>query len=679
MHFRSLHTPEFGFDLEATDSRARAGRLHTRRGVIETPVFMPVGTQATVRSQTPELLKQSGSQVLLANTYHLMLRPGTEVFKRLGGIHSFMKWDGPVLTDSGGYQIFSLPQSREIFEEGARFRSPIDGQIHWLTPERSLEVQAAINSDIHMVLDECIDSTSEYARAKDAMERTHRWAKRSFEAKSPGSALFGIVQGACFEDLRRESARVLTEIAFDGFAIGGLAVGETHAERYDFTELTASLLPPERPRYLMGVGTPIDLLESVHRGVDLFDCILPTALSQRGVAYTSLGKLQLRRSVYRFEDKPLDPECACSTCQTHSRAYLHHLVKTKEVYGWTLLGHHNLSFYHKLLREMRSAIVQKRWEAFYAATRPVLAQGDEAHPVKTPRTRTRKRERREWGAFEIVLDPPRIAHKSSGEIMHAVSDPLTEARVVYVEQSQVIKRLEAAASKAATELVVWDVGLGAAANAMATILAVQAHAAEAPVHGDARPLRTLRLVSFENDLDALKLALMRSELFPYLRHPAPAHLLESGSWRLGNMTWELKEGDFWEQLKAAPAPDVIYYDPFSFKTNSEFWSMEAFQTLFAHCTQIPGKSCDLYTYSTSTAVRAALLAAGFWVSPGVATGVKSETTCAHTTPPRHRLLGREFLERWSRSSAPFPHGLPQSARAYFEAKFKTQIERQIYE
>src|SRR5688572_24217376 len=331
----------FTLEREATGSRARAARFTTLHGPVQTPIFMPVGTQATVKGQTIHTLKAAGSNVLLANTYHLLLRPGPELFKKVGGIHKFMNWDRPVLTDSGGFQIFSLPGSRKMNEEGATFQSYVDGDTYLLSPETSIGMQKAIGSDIMMVLDQCIPSTAGHAEALAAMELTHRWAKRSLEARGDSpQALFAIVQGACFQDLRRESAKVLSELPFDGFAIGGLAVGETMDQRQDFTQWTASLLPRDLPRYLMGVGTPIDILEAVHRGVDMFDCILPSQVAQRGTAYTSEGRLQLRRETYRLSEDPLDSACDCSTCRRYSRAYLHHLYKTGEVLGWHLMSFH---------------------------------------------------------------------------------------------------------------------------------------------------------------------------------------------------------------------------------------------------------------------------------------------------------------------------------------------------
>lgn len=367
----------FKLEAEADSSQARAGRIHTLHGEIETPVFMPVGTQATVKGLDTRKLKSVGSRMLLANTYHLLLRPGREVFEKVGGIHRFMNWDGPVLTDSGGFQIFSLPHSRKMTEEGATFQSYVDGRMYMLSPEESIRMQRAIGSDVMMVLDQCIPSTSAHAEAKRAMELTHRWAKRSLEARGDSAqSMFGIVQGACFEDLRRQSVDAITSMEFDGFAIGGLAVGETKNEREEFTEITTRLLPKIYPRYLMGVGTPIDILEAVHRGVDMFDCIIPSAHAKRGSAYTSRGKVQLRRSAYKFEESKLDPECQCETCATYSMAYLHHLTKTEETLGWQLLSIHNLTFYHQMMTEIREAIRDGRFIEYYRQKRGLWSQAE---------------------------------------------------------------------------------------------------------------------------------------------------------------------------------------------------------------------------------------------------------------------------------------------------------------
>jgi queuine tRNA-ribosyltransferase len=355
------------FEVVAVDreSRARRGVLTTRRGPVDTPVFMSVGTRATVTGLDPADLARVGTQVVLGNTYHLMLRPGPELFRRVGGIHAFMGWPGPVLTDSGGYQIFSLSQDRTVSEAGARFKSYVDQRIHELSPERSIEVQSAIGSDIMMVLDVCIDSRSEPAALRKAMERTHRWALRSLAARrDPTQALFAIVQGGVDAALRAESAAFLTAHGFDGFAIGGLAVGDSRAQREDVTHDTAALLPAERPRYLMGVGTPADLLHAMLAGIDMFDCVLPTHLAWQGTAFTSTGRVRVTRGANGRSDAPLDAACACAVCATTTRAYLHHLFKCSEPLGPRLLSLHNLHHYNALMAEARAAIAAGAYAAF---------------------------------------------------------------------------------------------------------------------------------------------------------------------------------------------------------------------------------------------------------------------------------------------------------------------------
>ncbi|MBY0370707.1 tRNA guanosine(34) transglycosylase Tgt [bacterium] len=649
--------PRLGFttEAEASGSRARAGRFMTLHGEVLTPIFMPVGTQATVKSQTVGDLRAAGSRVLLANTYHLLLRPGAEVFRKLGGIHRFMNWDGPVLTDSGGFQIFSLPRSRKMEEGGALFQSYVDGTMHSLSPESSIDMQKAIGSDIMMVLDQCVPSTVERPEALAAMELTHRWAQRSLDARGDSpQALFGIVQGACFEDLRRQSADVLTQMPFDGFAIGGLAVGETKSEREDMTAFTTQFLPKDRPRYLMGVGTPIDILEAVHRGVDMFDCILPSQIAQRGAAYTTHeGRLQLRRTQYKFAEEALDPNCGCHTCKNYSRAYLHHLHKTGETLGWTLLTSHNLTYYHRLVQQIRGAILQGTFETFYQEARVQLALTDntqEGPSRALPSARPR------LGDYEVHTAPGgfcQIRQLSSGETMHSVVAPTVEANALYVEQPKLAELF----SQPGEPLVIWDVGLGAATNAMAVLRCYES----IPT-----PARAVKMVSFERDLDPLRLALKHSGRFPHLYHRAPAALLRDGTWQSvhGPFVWELREGDFRELMEGAPPPDVILYDPFSFKTDSELWTPEIFASVFAQCA---GKSTALYTYSASTAVRAALLSAGFYVASGQGTGPKAETTAAFTRFTEG-LLGEAWLSRWQRSDARFPATIKEAARERFSSQ-----------
>jgi queuine tRNA-ribosyltransferase len=356
---------QFSVSAVDRDSRARRGTLVTAHGSVDTPAFMTVGTRASVTGLTPGDLREVGAQVVLGNTYHLMLRPGPELFERVGGIHKFMKWDGPVLTDSGGYQIYSLSADRVISERGARFRSYTDQRMHMLSPERSIEVQTAIGSDIMMVLDVCVDARSDEPTTRDAMERTHRWALRSLAARTnPAQALFAIVQGGIHPELRRASAAFLREHPFDGFAIGGLAVGDTRAEREAITHMAADLLPADRPRYLMGVGTPPDLLVAMMAGVDMFDCILPTHLAWQGTAFTSTGRVKLTRGSQARDDGPLDARCGCSTCRDYSRAYLHHLFKCSEPLGPRLLSLHNLHHYLALMAESRAAIESGSFAAY---------------------------------------------------------------------------------------------------------------------------------------------------------------------------------------------------------------------------------------------------------------------------------------------------------------------------
>jgi len=660
----------FKCEATSTGTRARAGTFRTLHNEVKTPTFMPVATVAAARAQSNEALENCGAQVLLSNTYHLLLRPGPEVFERACGIHKFMKWPRSVLTDSGGFQMFSLPNSVKMTEEGATFRSYVDGKWILLSPETSISMQKSIGSDIIMVLDQCIPSISGHAQALEAMELTHRWAKRSLAARgdSPQS-IFGIVQGACFEDLRKQSADFITSLPFDGFAIGGLAVGETKAQREDFTELTADLLPRDMPRYLMGVGTPIDLLEGVHRGVDMFDCILPTALAQQGVSFTSLGRVDLKRGVYKFSDDPLDPACACPTCAKYTRGYLHHLLKCGEMYGWQLVGIHNLYFYQNLMRECRLAIFEDRFLAYYKSMQPVLLRGDSDHPPDHPKQKIKKpRFPSEIGNYEIIQSASgfhSIRQKNSGETMHSVSEPASEARALYIDQSDLKRKLSSADE---SELIIWDVGLGAATNAMAAIHCFE----EVPSTS-----KSLKIISFESDLDSLRLALMHPLKFTYLKHPAPVLLLKNGEWKskCGRLSWQLVEGDFRKKITQSACPDLIFYDPFSYKTDSELWSLECFQKIAHH---LGDHAAELYTYSASTRVRAALLVAGFFVAKGVGSGPKVETTLAFLNPltstraPFSAMLSDEWLKRWERSQAQWPDEIiGEQAIADFIARMRS--------
>jgi queuine tRNA-ribosyltransferase len=348
----------FRFEVHATDGRARTGVIRTPRGQIHTPAFMPVGTAATVKAMLPVSVRETGADILLGNTYHLMLRPGAERIARLGGLHRFMGWERPILTDSGGFQVMSLSKLRKITEDGVRFRSHIDGSEEFLSPERSMEIQRLLGSDIQMVLDECAPYPSTEAQIETSLALSMRWAKRSKEAfgEPPGRACFGIVQGGTFEQLRRRSAEELRRIGFDGYAVGGLAVGEGQSVMFDVLDATVPSLPENRPRYLMGVGKPDDLIGAVLRGIDMFDCVLPTRSGRNGQAFTSLGAFNLRNARFADDPAPLDETCRCPACVGFSRAYLHHVVKAKEIIASMLLTWHNLAYYQSLMALLRAGI-----------------------------------------------------------------------------------------------------------------------------------------------------------------------------------------------------------------------------------------------------------------------------------------------------------------------------------
>ena len=363
-----MNAPAFAFELLATDGAARRGRLHTAHGTVETPAFMPVGTQATVKATTPEVLRAAGTEIVLANTYHLMLRPGAERVARQGGLHRFMAWPGPILTDSGGYQVMSLAERRTLDEDGVTFASHLDGSRHRLTPERAIEIQDLLDATVTMVLDECTPWPIAPDAAAVSMRRSMRWAERgkaAFRAR-PGYGLFGIVQGSVFPDLRAQSVDALVGIGFEGYAIGGLAVGEGQALMLETVALTAAALPADRPRYLMGVGKPADLIGAVARGIDLFDCVLPTRSGRTAQAWTAEGPLNLRNRRHADDPAPLEPGCACPACRDFSRAYLHHLIKADEILGAMLLTWHNLHHYQALMAGLRGAIEQGRLAAFAA-------------------------------------------------------------------------------------------------------------------------------------------------------------------------------------------------------------------------------------------------------------------------------------------------------------------------
>ena len=335
---------------------ARVGQFTTPHGVVDTPVFMPVGTQGTVKTMSPEELKEIGFPIILANTYHLSLRPGVDIVSLSGGLHSFMHWDGALLTDSGGYQVFSLATLREITVDGVSFRSHIDGQAHFLSPEGAIRLQERLGSDIMMVLDECTPFPCEYDYACNSMELSLKWALRCKNARTPGSgALFGIVQGSTFAALRRRSAEELVRLGFDGYAIGGLSVGEPRLVMLENVEVCTALLPEERPRYLMGCGTPVEILEAVGRGIDMFDCVMPTRNGRNGTAFTRFGKLPVKNGAYSQDMRPLEEGCGCAACRNYTRAYIRHLFNAEEVLGLRLVTYHNLYFYHRLMADIRHA------------------------------------------------------------------------------------------------------------------------------------------------------------------------------------------------------------------------------------------------------------------------------------------------------------------------------------
>ncbi len=356
----------FKYELIKKDGNARLGKITTSHGVIDTPVFMPVGTQATVKSMTPDELKSIGAKIILSNTYHLYLRPGHELVKEMGGLHSFMNWDGSILTDSGGFQVFSLAKLRDIKEDGVTFHSHIDGSAHFISPEKAMEIENALGADIIMAFDECAPYPCDYDYAKKSMEMTVRWAKRCKDAhtNTEKQALFGIVQGNMYKDLRARCVEKLVAMDFPGYSIGGLSVGEPPELMYEMLDFTVPLLPENKPRYNMGVGSPDYLIESVYRGIDMCDCVLPTRIARNGTAMTSFGKLVVRNAEYAHDTRPIDPECDCYTCKNYTRAYIRHLVKAGEILGARLITLHNLYFLINLMSNIRESIKEDRFLQF---------------------------------------------------------------------------------------------------------------------------------------------------------------------------------------------------------------------------------------------------------------------------------------------------------------------------
>jgi queuine tRNA-ribosyltransferase len=371
----------FSFAIAATDGRARTGTISMQRGDIRTPAFMPVGTAATVKAMKPADVRAAGADIILGNTYHLMLRPGAERVQRLGGLHAFMGWDRPILTDSGGYQVMSLSELTKVTEEGVAFASHLDGSRHMLSPERSIEIQRLLGSDIVMQFDQLVPTTSSRDEQAAAMERSMRWARRSREgfdsgeAHAAGAALFGIQQGALDEGLRKASADALIDIGFDGYAVGGLAVGEGQEAMFACLDFAPGQLPADKPRYLMGVGKPDDIVGAVERGIDMFDCVLPTRSGRTGQAFTRTGPINIRNAKFAEDGGPLDPDCTCPVCATWSRAYIHHLVRASEILGAMLMTEHNIRFYQALMADLRAAISEGRLAAFAGAFRERYHQG----------------------------------------------------------------------------------------------------------------------------------------------------------------------------------------------------------------------------------------------------------------------------------------------------------------
>ncbi len=366
------------FRVSATDGNARSGRVETAHGGFDTPAFMPVGTAATVKAMRPESVKETGAQIILANTYHLMLRPSAERIERLGGLHEFMNWQGPILTDSGGFQVMSLSDLRKMTEKGVTFRSHIDGSRHELTPERSMDIQRMLDANITMAFDECTPFPATVEQATQSMQLSMRWAARSKDAfvERNGYGLFGIVQGGVYRELREQSCEALKTLGFDGYAIGGLAVGEGQEAMFDVLDYTPGFLPEDRPRYLMGVGKPDDLVGAVMRGIDMFDCVLPTRSGRTSQAFTRFGAINLRNTRHKDDQRPLDEYCTCPACKDYGRAYWHHLVKTGEILGAMLLTWHNLHYYQELMTGIRTAIGEGELKAFAADFAKAQAQGD---------------------------------------------------------------------------------------------------------------------------------------------------------------------------------------------------------------------------------------------------------------------------------------------------------------
>lgn len=508
---------KFQVDANSSECSARATSfttLHSQK--VQTPLFMPVGTHSLVRHVRFQDLRDTGAEILLSNTYHLHLKPGAEFFRKIGGLHKFTGWERSFLTDSGGFQIFCMPDSRKITEEGATFRSYINGDLIHLSPEESIATQKAIGSDIMMVLDECVPSTVDKPTAQRAMELTHRWAQRSLNARgNSAQSIFGIVQGACFKDLRLESAKTLSQMNFDGLAIGGLAVGESKAEREEHTQYCTDILPKDLPRYLMGVGTPIDLLEAVRRGVDMFDCIIPTAHAEQGVAYTFDGKIKLRRAVYREDDRPIDPNCNCSTCQNYSRGYLHHLLKSHEPSAASLIAIHNLHFYKKLTESFREAILKDRFMELYKNLAPRLVQDDPEYPPLIP-VKKKKKDHSTLNGYSVVLED------GTARICPPDADTLSPASAPSAIGSAISQFFETSPKRKAWQIQELETGYGS--SLMSLLHAMESYLEE-------HPETQFQVTTQSESLSALELACKNPGPFPHIRHSLPAGLVKDSKWR----------------------------------------------------------------------------------------------------------------------------------------------------
>ena len=668
-------------------TKARLGTLKTAHSTQVTPIFMPVGTHAAVRSQRIADIQQLGFQLLLANTYHLILRPGADFFTQKNiDLRTFASWPHGFLTDSGGFQIFSLSNTRKITEQGALFRNHINGNETLLTPEKSIAAQIAWGSDIMMVLDECVPSTTTHDDAARAMHLTHRWAKRSYDAKIQAEStqgIFGIVQGACFESLRIESAQALSEMNFCGLAVGGLAVGESRAEREAMTSLVTDYLPKDKPRYLMGVGTPLDILEAVSRGIDMFDCVLPTMLGQQGVAFNWDGKIDLRKSAFFDDTNPIEKECDCYCCSNYSRQYLHHLIKTYDVSSASLIGLHNLAFYARLMALIREHLAAGTFYEFYQQTAKRFAAIDTTDELLSgsslknsanldTRKPTSANEPISSAEYDIVERKNRenkyvvsIRHIASGEVMHSSEDPYRESKLLYVTQAKLEERF-----KNTPSVTIWDVGLGAGTNAMGAVDCWEQSNRSA----------ALTIESFEITLEPLQLVLKQKAKFPHAQHPYLSTIASDKKVADQNFAWNLFVGDFMDHLNRAKKPDIIYFDPFSYKVDSPLWSLDAFQKLFA---VIKDTTAVAFTFSAATRARAAMLAAGFYVAYGSATGRKKETTIfmtpAAAKQENYQLLDQRWLTRWERSHSQFPHDIESIAsepdRSEQKAHFAEIIRR----